>query len=161
MPAPGQPSLDIETSGDPAAARLDRPGSRVGANSTSRLLLPQGACMNIGEAAAASGVSAKMMRHYESVALLPPASRTESGYRQYTDKDVHTLRFIRRARDLGFSIDEIRDLLSLWQDRGRSSRQVKALAQDHLDDLQTKIDEIQAMKTALEHLALLPRRRAP
>lgn len=108
--------------------------------------------MNIGEAAAASGVSAKMMRHYESVALLPPASRTESGYRQYTDKDVHTLRFIRRARDLGFSIDEIRDLLSLWQDRGRSSRQVKALAQGHLDDLQTKIDEIQAMKTALEHL---------
>lgn len=108
--------------------------------------------MNIGEAAAASGVSAKMMRHYESVALLPPASRTESGYRQYTDKDIHTLRFIRRARDLGFSIDEIRDLLSLWQDRGRSSRQVKALAQEHLDDLQTKIDEIQAMKTALEHL---------
>ncbi|MFT7774582.1 Cu(I)-responsive transcriptional regulator [Roseateles sp.] len=108
--------------------------------------------MNIGEAAAASGVSAKMMRHYESVALLPPANRTESGYRQYTDKDVHTLRFIRRARDLGFSIDEIRDLLSLWQDRGRSSRQVKALAQLHLEDLQTKINEIQAMKTALEHL---------
>lgn len=108
--------------------------------------------MNIGEAAAASGVSAKMMRHYESVALLPPASRTESGYRQYTDKDVHTLRFIRRARDLGFSIDEIRDLLSLWQNRGRPSRQVKALAQAHLQDLQAKIDEIQAMKTALEHL---------
>ncbi|MBV8033538.1 Cu(I)-responsive transcriptional regulator [Roseateles sp.] len=108
--------------------------------------------MNIGEAAAASGVSAKMMRHYESVALLPPAGRTESGYRQYTDKDIHTLRFIRRARDLGFSIDEIRGLLSLWQDRGRSSRQVKALALVHLEDLQAKIEEIQAMKTTLEHL---------
>lgn len=108
--------------------------------------------MNIGEAAAASGVSAKMIRHYESVALLPPASRTESGYRQYTAKDLHVLRFIRRARDLGFSIDEIRDLLSLWQDRGRSSRQVKALAQVHLQDLQARMDEIQAMKTALEQL---------
>jgi MerR family copper efflux transcriptional regulator len=108
--------------------------------------------MNIGEAAKASGVSAKMIRHYESVELLPPASRTDSGYRQYSDKDLHTLRFIRRSRDLGFSIDEIRDLLGLWQDRKRPSRQVKALAQVHLDDLEHKLEELRAMKAALTHL---------
>lgn len=108
--------------------------------------------MNIGQAAAATGVSAKMIRHYESVELLTPAQRTEAGYRQYDEKDLHTLRFIRRARDLGFSLDEIRDLLSLWQDRGRPSRLVKALAQVHLEDLQHKLDELQAMKSTLEHL---------
>jgi MerR family copper efflux transcriptional regulator len=108
--------------------------------------------MNIGQAASASGVSAKMIRHYESVALLPPASRTDSGYRQYADRDVHTLRFIRRSRDLGFSIDEIRDLLSLWQDRRRPSRQVKALAKVHIEDLAARLDELQSMKAALEHL---------
>lgn len=108
--------------------------------------------MNIGEAAKASGVSAKMMRHYESVQLLPPARRTDSGYRQYSDQDVHTLRFIRRARDLGFSIEAIRDLLSLWRDRKRPSREVKALAKAHLADLENKLEELRAMKTALEHL---------
>jgi len=108
--------------------------------------------MNIGQAASASGVSAKMIRHYESVALLPAASRTDSGYRQYGDKDVHTLRFIRRSRDLGFSIDEIRDLLSLWQDRKRPSRQVKALAKVHIEELAARLDELQSMKAALEHL---------
>jgi MerR family copper efflux transcriptional regulator len=108
--------------------------------------------MNIGEAATASGVSAKMIRHYEKIGLLPPASRTDAGYRQYGDKDVHTLRFIRRSRDLGFSLDEIRDLLGLWQNRRRSSRQVKALAQVHLEDLQRKLDEMQAMKQTLEQL---------
>jgi Cu(I)-responsive transcriptional regulator len=108
--------------------------------------------MNIGQAAAASGVSAKMIRHYESVELLPRAARTDAGYRQYTDKDVHTLRFIRRSRDLGFSIDEIRDLLSLWQNRKRPSRQVKALARMHIDELSAKLEELQAMKATLEHL---------
>jgi Cu(I)-responsive transcriptional regulator len=108
--------------------------------------------MNIGEAAAASGVSAKMIRHYESVDLLPPAARTDAGYRQYGQKDVHTLQFIRRSRDLGFSIDEIRHLLGLWQDRRRPSRQVKALAQVHLRELDLKLEELQAMKATLQHL---------
>lgn len=108
--------------------------------------------MNIGEAASASGVSAKMIRHYESVDLLPPAARTDAGYRQYTEKDVHTLQFIRRSRDLGFSIEEIRGLLSLWQDRRRPSRQVKAMAQAHIAELEQKAQEILAMKSTLEHL---------
>ena len=110
--------------------------------------------MNIGEAAETSGVSAKMIRHYESVELLPPASRTGSGYRQYSDKDVHVLRFVRRARDLGFSIEEIRDLLGLWQQQERPSRQVKALAQKHLEDLERKLEHLQSMKRALEQLVL-------
>jgi len=108
--------------------------------------------MNIGEAAKASGVSAKMIRHYESVGLLPPASRTEAGYRQYGEKDLRTLQFIRRSRDLGFSIEEIRSLVSLWQDRTRPSRQVKALAKQHLDFLDRKLAELQSMKHALAHL---------
>ncbi len=108
--------------------------------------------MNIGHAAKVSGVSAKMIRHYESVGLFPNAHRTDAGYRQYTDKDVSTLRFIRQARDLGFSIEQIRELLALWQDRRRPSRQVKALAQAHLSELDAKLQELQAMKATLEHL---------
>jgi Cu(I)-responsive transcriptional regulator len=108
--------------------------------------------MNIGEAAKASGVSAKMIRHYEGVGLFPEAARTESGYRQYTDKDVNTLRFIRQSRDLGFSIEQIRELLGLWQNRKRPSRQVKALAQAHIQELEQKLQELQAMKSTLEHL---------
>jgi Cu(I)-responsive transcriptional regulator len=108
--------------------------------------------MNIGEAAKASGVSAKMIRHYESIGLLPEAARTESGYRQYGDKDVNTLRFIRHSRDLGFSLEQIRALLGLWQDRRRPSRQVKALAQAHIDELDAKLRELQAMKATLAHL---------
>jgi MerR family copper efflux transcriptional regulator len=108
--------------------------------------------MNIGEAAKASGVSAKMIRHYESVGLFPEAARTESGYRQYTDKELSTLRFIRHSRDLGFSIEQIRELLGLWQNRSRPSRQVKALAQAHIIELDEKLKELQAMKRTLEHL---------
>ena len=108
--------------------------------------------MNIGDAAKASGVNAKMIRHYESVGLFPQAARTEAGYRQYTDKEVHTLRFIRQSRALGFSIEQIRDLLGLWHNRRRSSRQVKALAQAHIEELEAKLQELQSMKTTLEHL---------
>lgn len=108
--------------------------------------------MNIGQAAVASGVSAKMVRHYEGVGLFPEARRTESGYRQYTDKDVNTLRFIRHSRDLGFSIEQIRELLGLWQNRRRPSRQVKALAQAHILELEQKLQELQSMKATLEHL---------
>lgn len=109
--------------------------------------------MNIGAAAKASGVSAKMIRHYEQAGLFHEPTRTEAGYRQYRSEDVHMLRFIRRARDLGFSIKQIGDLVSLWQDRKRPSRQVKALALAHIAELEHKVQELIAMKTALEHLA--------
>lgn len=108
--------------------------------------------MNIGEAAKASGVSAKMIRHYEGVGLFPQAARTEAGYRQYTDKEVATLRFIRQSRDLGFSIEQIRELLGLWQNRRRPSRQVRVLAQAHIEELDAKLRELQTMKATLEHL---------
>ena len=108
--------------------------------------------MNIGEAATASGVSAKMIRHYESVGLFSEAARTDAGYRQYTGREVHVLRFIRQSRDLGFSIEQIRELLGLWQNRRRPSRQVKALAQAHIEELEQKLQKLQAMKATLEHL---------
>ena len=108
--------------------------------------------MNIGQAARASGITAKMIRHYESVGLLPPAMRSDKGYRQYGEREVHVLRFIRRARDLGFSIKDISGLLSLWHDRQRPSRQVKALAQAHMQQLQRKIDELQSKRQTLEKL---------
>jgi Cu(I)-responsive transcriptional regulator len=108
--------------------------------------------MNIGQASKASGVSAKMIRHYEGVGLLPAAVRTDAGYRQYDDGDVHTLRFVRHARDLGFSIAEITELVGLWQNRRRPSRQVKALAQAHIRELEQKAQELLAMKATLEHL---------
>ena len=108
--------------------------------------------MNIGQAARASGITAKMIRHYESVGLLPPAMRSDTGYRQYGEREVHVLRVIRRARDLGFSIKDISGLPSLWHDRQRPSRQVKALAQAHMQQLQRKIDELQSMRQTLEKL---------
>ena len=108
--------------------------------------------MNIGQAARASGVSAKMIRHYEHVGLVPAPNRTESGYRQFTDAEVHTLRFVRRSRDLGFSIQQIAELVGLWQDRKRPSRQVKALALAHIQELEQKAQELLAMKATLEHL---------
>ena len=108
--------------------------------------------MNIGGAAKASGVSAKMIRHYEEAGLLAAPRRTEAGYRQYADSEVHTLCFIRHARDLGFSIHAIGELVGLWQNRRRSSRQVKALARAHIVELERKTKELLAMKATLEHL---------
>ena len=108
--------------------------------------------MNIGQAAAASGVSAKMIRHYEEVGLVPAPKRTDSGYRQYGDGEIHTLRFVRQARDLGFSIAEIGELLSLWHNRRRPSRLVKAMAEAHILVLEQKAQELLAMKRTLEHL---------
>lgn len=108
--------------------------------------------MNIGQAAKASGLSAKMIRHYEQEGLIPPAARTEAGYRQYREGDVHTLRFVRHARELGFSIPEIAQLVGLWQDRKRPSREVKALAMAHIQDLEHKAQDLLAMKATLEHL---------
>ena len=108
--------------------------------------------MNIGQAATASGVSAKMIRHYEQVGLFPEPGRTDAGYRQYNEKEVHTLRFIRQARDLGFSIAQIGELVGLWQNRRRPSRQVKALAEAHIQELQQKAQDLLAMKATLEHL---------
>jgi len=107
---------------------------------------------NIGEAAARSGVSAKMLRHYEALGLLPKVARSESGYRLYSEREVHTLRFIRRARDLGFSMAEIADLLKLWQNRRRSSADVKRIAQTHIADLERRLAEMTAMKNSLQQL---------
>jgi len=107
---------------------------------------------NIGQAAAASRVSAKMIRHYEAVGLLKRPKRTVAGYRLYDHADIHNLRFIRRARDLGFSLAEIRQLLGLWQNRRRASADVRRIAQDHIAALDSKIDELQGMRRALEHL---------
>jgi Cu(I)-responsive transcriptional regulator len=108
--------------------------------------------MNIGEAAQESGVSAKMIRYYEETGLVPKPSRTASGYRSYHHSDVHRLRFVGRARDLGFSMEKISQLLLLWQDRKRPSREVKKLAQLHLDDLQQQIQRLQEMHNTLQHL---------
>jgi Cu(I)-responsive transcriptional regulator len=110
------------------------------------------AALNIGQAALASGVSAKMIRHYEAVGLVPAPKRTDAGYRQYRDNEVDTLRFIRQARDLGFSIHEIGELLNLWQDPTRPSRSVKALAQAHIQALEQKTQALLAMKRTLENL---------
>ncbi len=109
--------------------------------------------MNIGAAARASGVSAKMIRYYESIGLIPAARRMENGYRVYTATDAHTLSFIRRARELGFSLAQIGRLVRLWQDQSRSSAEVKAIAQIHILELNDKIASLQAMAHTLETLA--------
>ena len=108
--------------------------------------------MNIGEAATKAGVTPKMVRHYESLGLLPRVRRSESGYRIYAEAEVHTLRFIRRSRDLGFSIPEIAELLELWQDRRRSSASVKRLAERHVVALERKLEELETMRSTLQHL---------
>ena len=108
---------------------------------------------NIGQAAAQSGVSAKMIRHYEALGLMPTVHRTDAGYRQYGDKEVHTLRFIRRARALGFSMAEIAELLKLWQNKRRASADVKRIAQAHVADLERRIAEMEAMRKTLAQLA--------
>jgi len=109
--------------------------------------------VNIGEAARHSGVSAKMIRHYEGIGLIPKATRTYSGYRTYSAKDVHTLRFVRQARNLGFSIKQIEQLLGLWRNQRRPSSKVKALALEHIGELDARIAEMQAMKRTLQELA--------
>ena len=108
--------------------------------------------MNIGEAAKASGVSVKMIRHYEAIGLLPVATRTESGYRVYRPEEVHALRFIGNARELGFPLAEIADLLGLWRDRGRASSEVKELALAHVAAIDAKVKALQAMSKTLHHL---------
>ena len=109
---------------------------------------------NIGQAASQSGVSAKMIRHYEALGLLPAVNRTDAGYRQYQGNEVHTLRFIRRARLLGFSMAEIAELLKLWQNKRRASADVKRIAEAHVADLDRRIAEMQAMRQTLAQLAV-------
>jgi MerR family transcriptional regulator, copper efflux regulator len=108
--------------------------------------------MDIGRTSESTGVSAKMIRHYEAIGLLPKVARTFANYRVYTPNDLHTLRFIRRARTLGFSIDDIRELLGLWQSRARSSASVKRIARAHIAELKEKVAELQGMVKTLEHL---------
>ena len=110
--------------------------------------------MNIGQASKASGVSTKMIRYYDEIGLVRPASRTDSNYREYDHRQVNELRFIKRARSLGFSVPEIVQLLSLWRDRQRPSRDVKAIADRHVAELDARVAEMQAMADTLRHLSL-------
>lgn len=113
----------------------------------------QASHFNIGDAAKASGVTAKMIRHYESIGLIGEPRRTDAGYRVYQQQDVQVLQFIHRARALGFSLDQIRDLLALWRDKHRASADVRALAQRHIGELNQKIAELESMRRTLERLA--------
>ncbi|MDO7904259.1 Cu(I)-responsive transcriptional regulator [Pseudomonas sp. K1(2024)] len=108
--------------------------------------------MNIGQAARRTGLSAKMIRYYESIGLLKPALRSDSGYRLYQQEDLHSLNFIKRSRDLGFSLDEVARLLALWQDRQRASADVKALATQHIEDLNRRIEEMVSLRDTLSEL---------
>jgi Cu(I)-responsive transcriptional regulator len=109
--------------------------------------------MNIGEASRSSGISAKMIRYYESIGLISPAGRTDSGYRVYSEHDLHTLHFVRRARDLGFSVEQMNELLALWKDRSRASADVKRFALEHVQELERKAEALRDMAATLKHLA--------
>lgn len=109
--------------------------------------------MNIGQAAAASGITAKMIRYYESIALIPPGRRSDAGYRVYSDDDLHVLRFVKRARSLGFSLEQIGELLSLWQNKARASADVKTIALGHVAELNQRIAELTEMRDTLQMLA--------
>ncbi len=108
--------------------------------------------LDIGRTSKESGVSVKMIRHYEAIGLLKNVARTYANYRVYSDKDVHTLRFIKRARTLGFSMDDVRELLALWENKSRPSASVKKIAGGHMQDLKRRIVEMQSMVATLEHL---------
>ena len=109
--------------------------------------------LNIGDTAKASGVTAKMIRHYEAIGLIAPAQRTDAGYRVYTERDVQVLQFVHRSRALGFSLDQIKTLLALWQDQGRASKDVRAMANQHIAALDRKIADMQSMRRTLASLA--------
>ncbi len=109
--------------------------------------------MNIGEAAKVSGVNAKLIRHYEAIGIIPKASRSDAGYRIYSEADVHSLKFVKRARKLGFSMKEIKKLVGLWRNRTRVSADVKAMALVHVKEMEQKVDELQSMIKTLKHLA--------
>ena len=128
------------------------PPGRSAAHEVASVGTTSGPPVNIGEAARQSGVSAKMLRHYESLGLMGAVRRTDSGYRLYNEADVHTLRFIKRCRDLGFSMTEIAELVGLWQNRRRTSSSVKQIAQKHMDELTQRIEAMQSMQRTLAHL---------
>lgn len=109
--------------------------------------------MNIGEAAKLSGVNAKLIRHYESIGIIPKASRSDAGYRTYSETEIHILSFVKRSRNLGFSMKEIKKLVSLWRNKGRASSEVKNLAIKHIDEMEQKVLELQSMVKTLKHLA--------
>lgn len=109
--------------------------------------------MNIGQAAKASGVNAKLIRHYESIGIIPKASRTDAGYRVYSDTDINILSFVKHARSLGFSMKEIKKLVSLWRNKSRASSDVKSLAEKHIKEMERKVTELQEMIKTLQHLA--------
>lgn len=109
--------------------------------------------VNIGEAAKLSGVNAKLIRHYESIGIIPKAGRSDSGYRTYSEPDIHILSFVKRSRKLGFSMKEIKKLVGLWRNKSRASSDVKSLAVKHIEEMEQKISELEAMVQTLRHLA--------